>query len=148
MGDVSEDAATVTMLLQRLRGNSRISPAQVAVLWASELGVGLRSLAEAEALFAVERGTADTCRAWGDFFVETLLDFLIWDESPSGHLTEMRADWLCREVGDRPTAACMALLVAIVDDASSVPDWFPDAVTARARAMFGPRNEVGRVLAA
>lgn len=127
-------------LLADLLRRRRITPAHVARLRASEAGFGLRSLADAETMLAIERNGGTKCREWGDFFVEAMLDFLVWDEHPAGRLTADRATWLGDQVGDRPTPACMALLVGILDEAHEVPSGFHEAVRLRAARVF-PRGQ-------
>lgn len=135
--------------LADLVGKRRITKDDVAALRASDLAVGLRDRAEAELIFAIEHGRAETCRAWGDLLVELLTDFVVWDQRPSGTLTEDTATWLSDQVGDTPTPACLALLVAVADEAEDIPAWFLPAVRLRASKAFGrgagavPPNGVG-----
>ena len=135
MNDLSTCSDDPAPVLARLLNKRKVTAADVAALRASELGVGVRTAAEAETLFAIDHGAA-TCREWGEFLIETMLDFLIWDDRPVGRLTESRARWLCAHAGERPTPACMALLIAILDDGADVPTWFPQAVQVRARNVF------------
>ena len=135
MDGLSTSSDDPALALMRLLGKRQVTPAHVAALRASELGLGVRTVAQAEAMFTLERDVA-TCRAWGDFLVETMLDYLVWDERPAGCLSEARARWLCDQVGESPSPACMALLIAVLDEAADVPAWFPQAVQVRARMVF------------
>ncbi|MCW6507194.1 hypothetical protein [Lichenifustis flavocetrariae] len=128
-------------LLRRLLKKSTVSKADVAALRASELGLGVRSVAEAEMLFAIERKRSEKCREWGDLLVEFVADFAIWGERPTGTLSESRALWLSDQVGELPSPACLALLIAVIDDAQDLPAWFVPAVRVRASKVFGAGRE-------
>ena len=125
--------------LTALVGKRHITRDDVAALRGTDVGFGIRSMAEAEIMFAIERGRGEKCRAWGDFLVEALIDFVVWDQRPSGVLSEDAAVWLSDQVGETPTPACLALLVAILDEVETVPDWFVPAVRLRATKVFGRR---------
>ncbi len=130
--------------LAALIGRRKITKTDVASLRASEIGLGLRSRTEAEMMFAIERSSAEKCRGWSEFMVEVLTDFVVWDQRPSGTLTEETALWLSDQVGEVPTPASLALLVAILDEAETIPPWLTSAVRLRASKLFG--NEAGNGL--
>ncbi|MBE7220778.1 MAG: hypothetical protein INR64_20105 [Caulobacteraceae bacterium] len=132
----ARDAAPASPLAA-LAGKRRITKDDVAALRASDLAMGLRDRAEAELMFAIERSRTETCRAWGDLLVELVTDFVVWDQRPSGTLTEDTAYWLSDQVGECPTPACLALLVAVTDEAADLPAWFLPAVRLRASKAFG-----------
>ena len=125
--------------LAALVGKRSITREDVALLRSSDVAFGIRSRAEAEMMFAIERQRGDRCRAWGEFLVEALTDFAVWDQRPSGVLTEEAALWLSDQVGEKPTPACLALLVAVLDEVETVPAWFVPAVRVRATKVFGRR---------
>lgn len=125
--------------LTALVGKRHITREDVAALRGTDVAFGLRSAAEAEMVFAIERQRGDKCRAWGEFLVEALTDYVVWDQRPSGVLTEDAALWLSDKVGETPTPACLALLVAILDEVETVPAWFVPAVRLRATKVFGRR---------
>ncbi|MBE7220014.1 MAG: hypothetical protein INR64_16210 [Caulobacteraceae bacterium] len=127
--------------LAALVGKRRITKDDVAALRASDLVMGLRDRAEAELIFAIERGRGEKCRAWGDLLVELVTDFVVWDQRPSGTLTEETAAWLSDQVGEVPSPACLALLVAVTDEAEDIPAWFLPAVRLRASKAFGRRAD-------
>ncbi len=86
---------------------------------------------EADALFEIERTRPD-CPEWSEFFVDTILDYLLWQQRPSAMLNEPKAEWLMGQV-DRPcTLAAFALLVAVLEEAQRTPGWFLAAVRGRA----------------
>lgn len=90
---------------------------------------------DAEALFAVERRGLSTCSEWRDFFIETIVDHLLWQCRPSGVLNEAQANWLIGEADQTRTLAAFAILVTVLDEAERTPRWFAPAV--RGRAMKG-----------
>lgn len=126
--------------LAALLGKRHITRDDVTALRTSDVALGLRSRAEAEMMFAIDRSRGEKCRAWGEFLVEALTDFVVWDQRPIGVLTEDMALWLSDQVGETPTPAGLALLVAITDEAEVVPAWFVSAIRIRASKVFGRRT--------
>lgn len=96
---------------------------------------GVVERGDAEALFAVERRGLSTCPEWRDFFIETIVDHLVWQCRPSGVLNEEQANWLIAEADQTRTLSAFAILVTILDEAERTPRWF--APTVRGRAMKG-----------
>ncbi|MCC2102621.1 MAG: hypothetical protein KDJ20_00570, partial [Hyphomicrobiales bacterium] len=43
---------------------------------------------EAAALFSIERNVRPDCPEWREFFVDVIVDFLLWQQRPSGVLNE------------------------------------------------------------
>ena len=86
---------------------------------------------EADALFEIER-TRPECLEWSEFFVDTILDYLLWQQRPSGVLNEPKAEWLMGQVDRTKTLASFALLVAVLEEAHRTPGWYLAAVRGRA----------------
>lgn len=86
---------------------------------------------EADALFDIERSRPE-CEAWSEFFVDTILDYLLWQQRPSGVLNEPKAEWLMGQVDRTRTLASFALLVAVLEEAHRTPGWYLAAVRGRA----------------
>jgi len=82
---------------------------------------GLASRAEAEFLFVIDRlghvGGAD----WFPVAVRAMRDFIVWEQRPTGYVTESDVDWLVGLVGDRPTAFGRAVVFAVVRESESAP---------------------------
>lgn len=87
---------------------------------------------EAEALFEIERRAHPDSPEWGEFFVDTILDYLLWQERPSGVLNEAKAEWLLSQADRTRSLAAFALLVAALEEAHRTPGWFAAAVRGRA----------------
>jgi hypothetical protein len=90
--------------------------------------------AEAEALFDLERAALSRCDAWTSFFIQAVTDHVVWGERPTGRLSDDQADWLIAQVDIARTPGAFAVLVNVLDEAQTVPSWFPGAVRARAVA--------------
>lgn len=99
---------------------------------------GLRSIEDAEAVFAVERNAASKSPAWSELFVELITDFVVWGERPTGVLSADTATWLFAQIDQMPTLAGVATLVAVLDDACVVPVWFKSALHERALRLHEP----------
>lgn len=87
----------------------------------------------ADALFAVERRDVPACAEWRDFFIESIVDHLLWQVRPSGVLNGEKAEWLLAQADRTQTLSAFAILVAVLEDAHSVPAWFAAAVRGRAQ---------------
>lgn len=103
---------------------------------------GVIERADAEALFAVERRCIPACAEWRDFFIEAIVDHLLWQCRPSGVLSEEQATWLIAQADRARTLSAFAILVAILDEAERTPRWFGPAVKRRAQDGWPGLEEV------
>ncbi len=88
-------------------------------------------------LFALQAAQTAPTPEWTAFFIETASAQLIWDERPTGTLTEMDACWLLARFDEAPSLAVLGLLARVLEEAHRVPHWFVAAVRHRA-ALFSP----------
>ena len=95
-------------------------------------GDGTVSQDEADVLFDLERAARPRCPEWGEFFVETIVDFLLWQQRPSGVLNEAQAEWLIAQTDRTATLTAFAVLVAVLEEAHRTPGWYAAAVCGRA----------------
>jgi hypothetical protein len=130
-------ASESTSVLTALSTRSSITASDVAALRRTELSSGIGAQADAELMIAIERGRAAKCREWGDLLVESLVDYIVWAERPTGVLTDDQAAWLCEHLGETPSPASLAVLIAVLEEAGTVPHWFGAAVRLRASRVFG-----------
>jgi len=94
---------------------------------------------EADALFAIERSQRPGCPEWQEFFVDAIVDFLLWQQRPSGVLNEAQAEWLIGQADNTKTLTAFAILVATLEEAHRTPAWFAAAVRGRfAKGWAGP----------
>ena len=100
---------------------------------------------EAEALFDIERTARPDSEDWVEFFVDTIVDFLLWQQRPSGVLNEAQAEWLLAQVDGARSLTTFAILVAVLDEAHRTPGWFCAAVRGRAAKGW---PDLGKTLAA
>jgi hypothetical protein len=82
---------------------------------------GIVTREEAEFLFTVDRLGHVGGNDWFPVAVQALRDHIVWDNRPTGHVTEADADWLIGLVGDRPTAFGRAVVFAVVREAETIP---------------------------
>jgi hypothetical protein len=87
---------------------------------------------EAEALFDIARSAPSECGDWAEFFVDTIVDYLLWQQRPSAVLSEAQAEWLISQVDRTDTLPAFAILVAVLEEAHRTPGWFCAAVRGRA----------------
>ncbi len=94
---------------------------------------------EADALFSIERSVRPDCPEWRDFFIDVIVDFLLWQQRPSGVLNEAQAEWLMGQADRARTLTAFATLVAALEEAHRTPGWFAAAVRGRvAKGWAGP----------
>lgn len=136
ISDSEAETALSAPILAALAGKAAINREDVTTLRRSAVSATLMSRADAEAMFAIERHASRKCREWGDFLIEAVLDYAVWSERPTGIVTNETAAWLMAQVGPAPTPACLALLVAVMEEAIAVPPGFAQAVRDRARRVF------------
>jgi len=74
----------------------------------------LASREEAEAMFIEDRLREGADPEWTAYFVECLVEFLIWQNAPAGRLSQSDLDWLVGLIGDAPSPSVPALLFALV----------------------------------
>jgi hypothetical protein len=94
------------------------------------------SLESLGVLFALDAAQTAPTEQWVTYFVETASAQLIWDERPTGSVSEVNATWVLARFDEAPTLATMAVLVRLVEEAQVVPTWFGAEVRNRAK-LFG-----------
>ena len=84
--------------------------------------VVIATRAEAEMMLTQDRIVAANDTAWTALFVESMVEFLIWQGLPSGQITESDLDWFLGLVSDAPSQSVPALLFALVRELNEVPE--------------------------
>ena len=126
------DPAPVTLAL--IADTSDVSRGDVASLHRHLFADCSIDRAEAESLFDLDRAALSRCDAWTSFFIQAVTDHVVWGVRPTGRLDEGQAEWLVAQVDATRTPNAFAVLVNVLDEAQTVPSWFPGAVRARAIA--------------
>lgn len=121
-------ADLVHEIARRVAASGKVEAEDVlAVRRAVYGGDCLVSRAEAEAVYAVERGRRTHCPVWAAFFVEALTDFVLNQEMPSGYLSAENAAWLEGEIKRRKEPSMdgdMAIVANVIERSSEVPASF------------------------
>jgi hypothetical protein len=76
---------------------------------------------EAEYLLALDHSKAGNDTEWAAYFVESLVEFLVWQNQPCGRIAESDVDWLVGMIADAPSSSVPALLFALVRELNDVP---------------------------
>jgi len=92
---------------------------------------------EAEVLFEIDAAQATDNPAWSAYFVESLVEFLVYGSRPTGHISESDAAWLVASVGKEVSPNVPALVRALVLQAEEVPECVI-RLAMRCGAMRGP----------
>jgi hypothetical protein len=82
----------------------------------------VQSREEAEFLLMRDHSEAVADSGWTAMFVEGMVEFLIWQNQPSGRIAQDDLDWFVGLVGDAPSPSIPALLFALVRELNEVPE--------------------------
>jgi hypothetical protein len=82
----------------------------------------LENRRQAEALFVADHARKDQNGEWTAYFVETMVEYLLWQHRPSGVLSEDDLSWLIGQVADAPSPSTPALLFALVREMNTPPE--------------------------
>ena len=88
-----------------------------------------------DVLFSLDAAQTAPTEDWVRFFIEISCAQLIWDERPTGTLSEADARWALRKFDDAPSLAILAILVRLAEEAHQRPSWYEAEVRQRA-ALF------------
>ncbi len=129
MGFVIDRSRTIisAMILGR-----RVTAQDVAWLRREVFAGGEVTREEADELFAVARADMDNAPEWKELFVEMIARHVVWQAEPAGVVSEERASWLLSRVDECKSVEALAALVNVLAEARRAPQWFLDAVRARA----------------
>jgi hypothetical protein len=114
--------AYIESLTQRAAAGERIADADIEALRRSGVDCedAAAGFALAAAILELDRVSAASSPRWTGFFVESLVDLLVWDERPTGVVDAACADWLLARIapdGGRPADHHRLLLAALVREA-------------------------------
>lgn len=84
--------------------------------------VVIQNREEAEYMMLVDHSRGQDDGEWTAFFVESLVEFLVWQNQPCGKLSESDLDWFLGMVADAPSPSVPALLFALVRELNDVPE--------------------------
>jgi hypothetical protein len=130
-------------------GRGRIAFADVRRLRRDILPDGISSREEAEILIRLDQDTSRSDRAWTEFFVSELVDFVVWAERPTGIVDEEAAKWLSDALErGRATRSCRALVHAIVREAERVHESLSAGAPCDVEILAVPAEQAAAVLAA
>ena len=110
----------------------RITAMDVAWLRREVFASGDVSREAADELFAVERAGLANAPEWTEFFVEMIVEHVVWQSGEPGALGEAEAKWLKERVDACNSANALAALAAALGDARRAPAWLVAAAYARA----------------
>jgi hypothetical protein len=110
----------------------RVTAQDVAWLRREVFAGGEVTREAADELFAVARANMDNAPEWKEFFVEMIAQHVVRQAEPAGLVGEERAAWLLTRVDECKSLEALAALVNVLAEARRAPQWFLDAVRARA----------------
>jgi hypothetical protein len=119
-------------IISSLIHGRRVTGLDVAWLRREVFADGEVSREAAEELFAVERSDAVKAAAWTEFFVELITEHVVRQSRAPGVVDEAEAAWLIGQADEAASAGALAALVNALAEADRAPQWFIEAVRARA----------------
>src|SRR5436190_1144937 len=81
-------------MADEIRVRGRIGFGDVRRLERDILPHGVNCREEAEILIRLDRETARADRAWNEWFVAVMVDYVVWSERPTAIVNEQAAMWL------------------------------------------------------
>lgn len=136
-----QEFATKTM------NKGRISFGDVCRLQRDILPDGVASRGEVELLLSLDRTIARADRAWAEWLVPAVVDFVVWGERPTGLVEADAATWLTNALGSAPTKAARLIAREIAREAERVDERVV-AFAFEAPVAQAPRAEAGETVAA
>ena len=97
-------------------------PAPIAERLDPRSFVVVQSREEAEYLMVLDHSNGVNDSAWTALFVESLVEFLVWQNHPCGKVSESDLDWFVGMVADTASPSIPALLFALVRELNDVPE--------------------------
>lgn len=97
-------------------------PASMAEQFDARAFLILESRDQAEALIREDhhKGHADT--EWTAYFVEAMVEFLVWQNAPAGRIGAEDLAWLVERMAGEASPSMPALLFALVRELNEVPE--------------------------
>ena len=123
--------ASANFVVTAPAGVLELDARRVAVVTLRQSGQVTRE--EADALFALDMSNCEKCPEWTAFFVECILDHVLWQARPTGVVNEGKAEWLLDRADRAKSIAAFTVLVSVLAEAHRTPVWFLAAVKARAQ---------------
>ena len=80
----------------------------------------LKSQCEAENLMMIDAAQSGESTAWEAYFVETLVEFLLFRARPTARVSAEDETWLLASVGEEPSPSIPALMKALMAQAEDV----------------------------
>ena len=114
-----------SLIIEGIMEKQIIESSETSALRRWFYGEGLLNQEDAEALFSVNAALRVTNAEFSRFFVETLTDFIVYQQRPTGRISAEKSAWLIERMGGADglvaTQAELELLVAVVEEAHEVP---------------------------
>ncbi len=108
-----------------LESQDKITDRDVRHFRGEVFGDGVVSQWEAEAMFAIDSTIEDKCNTWNEFFVEALVDHVVYQAEPRGYVSVANAEWLINQIskdGKIQSASELELLVKAIEASLHVPE--------------------------
>jgi len=114
--------ATLADLVGNLKAKGVIAPADVLLMRRAFYTPSLIATEDVEALTELDRGAAERCPEWTDFFAGAVVDFVVHQQEPADYVDAAKSTWVMGVfAGDPVCDAALEALIRIVEAAVTVP---------------------------
>jgi hypothetical protein len=127
---------TMQAHIEAIQSRGSISAEDVLTLRREVFPDGVVCRNEAEALFRLNDASLEAAPEWAEFFVEALMDHIVYQKEPRGYVEEQDAAWLIERVshdGCVETMAELELLIRVMEKAYATPESLHCFVLAQVR---------------
>ena len=129
--------SSLQALASKVQAAGRISFGDVQQLQRDILPDGICSRAQAELLLTLDQTVSRADRAFADWLVAMMVDFVVWGTRPTGAIDADTAAWLAPFlVGHRPTRVRRRLAQELAREADHVANVLPSPALNRAARDF------------
>jgi hypothetical protein len=131
----------------KIAAKNRIGFGDVRRLQRDILPDGLMTREEAELLLALDRSIGRADRAWSEFLVGAVVEFVVWSERPTGQVDEDMTRWLAGVLGSGPLTRSGRLITLEIAREANSGTAQPEGMEAEAAApsLSLPPSETARV---
>ena len=90
------NCSSLSDFVNQAKRSNRITFGDVKRLTRDILAGGISEREEVEALITLDRAITKTDPSWADFLVNSIVDFVVWGDRPTGYVEFEAAQWLLK----------------------------------------------------
>jgi hypothetical protein len=126
--------------VSKAAAKSRITFGDVRRLQLDILPGGVTSRDDAELLISLDRSVGKVDRSWADYLVETIMEFVVWVEEPTGSIDDDTVLWLAEALSSGGALTKNGRLIAREVARERETEVEEDVPTSKAAAPLNPAS--------